>query len=208
MKVNKAFMSTGLLAALASSLCCIAPLLAIIGGVSVGASMFSWVEPFRPYLIGVSILALGYAFYQAYKPKAADDCGCDVPVKKSILNSKGFLWTVTLLSLLLFTFPYYASAFYSSPQNNTNETILLEANQELNTAKLWVVGMTCASCENHVNHALSKVEGVFFSETSSEDGTTIVQFNPEQTSIEDFSKMIEQETGYTVEKSEIIIERI
>lgn len=202
MKTNKALMSTGLVAAIASSLCCIAPLLAIVGGVSGGASMFSWVEPFRPYLITVSALALGYAFYQAYKRKPADDCGCEVPEKKSFFNSKGFLWGVTLVSILLFTFPHYAGIFYDAPQEQNSAGV--NAEQEIKTTKLWVVGMTCGSCENHVNHALSSVEGVISSETSFVDSTTIVKFDTKQTSVEAITNVIETETGYTVEKSEAI----
>lgn len=197
-------MSTGLLAAIASSLCCIAPLLAIIGGVSGGASMFSWVEPFRPYLIGVSALALGYAFYQAYKTKPVDDCGCEVPEKKSFLNSKGFLWGVTLVSILLFTFPYYANVFYSSPQDQGVAGVTAHDEQEVSTVKLWVTGMTCGSCENHVNHALASIEGVLSSETSFDDGTTVVKFDPSKTDVQSFSTAIEEETGYTVDKSETI----
>ena len=50
------YLGTGLLAAIASSLCCIAPLLALLGGVAGTASTFSWIEPARPFLIGISVI--------------------------------------------------------------------------------------------------------------------------------------------------------
>ena len=31
--------------------------------------LFSWLEPFRPYFIGLTILVLGFAWYQKLKPK-------------------------------------------------------------------------------------------------------------------------------------------
>ena len=55
--------------ALLSSICCITPVLALIAGTSGLASSFSWLEPFRPYLIGLTILVLGFAWYQKLKAK-------------------------------------------------------------------------------------------------------------------------------------------
>ena len=109
--MKTSYVSTGFFAAIASSLCCIAPLIAMFGGVAGAASTFSWIEPARPFLIGISIIALGLAFYQAYKPVAVDDCNCEVPEKKSFLKSKSFLWVVTVLSILMFSFPYYSNNF-------------------------------------------------------------------------------------------------
>ena len=45
---SKSLAGTGLLAALAASLCCITPLLVIVGGLGGVASTFSWLEPLRP----------------------------------------------------------------------------------------------------------------------------------------------------------------
>ena len=59
---------TGLLTAIAASLCCITPVLALIAGTSGLASTFSWLEPFRPYFIGLTILVLVFAWFQKLKP--------------------------------------------------------------------------------------------------------------------------------------------
>mgnify|MGYP001322339754 CR=1 FL=1 len=93
------YLGTGLLAAIASSLCCIAPLLALLGGVAGTASTFSWIEPARPFLIGISVIALGLAFYQAYKPKPVDNCNCEVPEKKSFLKLREALWLMEILPM-------------------------------------------------------------------------------------------------------------
>lgn len=69
MKKNNKIIGAGLLTAIASSLCCITPVLALISGTSGIASTFSWLEPFRPYLIGFTILVLGFAWYQKLKQK-------------------------------------------------------------------------------------------------------------------------------------------
>ena len=64
---------TGLLTAIAASLCCITPVLALIAGTSGLASTFSWLEPFRPYFIGLTILVLAFAWYQKLKPQKKID---------------------------------------------------------------------------------------------------------------------------------------
>ena len=69
MKTDKKLIGAGLLTAIAASLCCITPVLALVAGTSGLASTFSWLEPFRPYFIGLTILVLGFAWYQKLKPK-------------------------------------------------------------------------------------------------------------------------------------------
>ncbi len=54
-KNNKGW-AAGLLTAIAASLCCITPTLALLGGATGLVSSFSWIEPFRPYLIGLTVL--------------------------------------------------------------------------------------------------------------------------------------------------------
>lgn len=118
-KPGKVSMSAGLLAAIASSICCIGPLVAGIAGFSGAASSFSWIEPLRPYLIGFTVLALGFAFYQAYKPKKAetDCCAVEEAPKKKFFQTKGFLWTVTAFSIIFLSFPYYSGIFYAKSPN-------------------------------------------------------------------------------------------
>ena len=69
MKSENKLIGAGLLTAITASLCCITPVLALIAGTSGIASTFSWIEPFRPYLIGLTILVLAFAWYQKLKPQ-------------------------------------------------------------------------------------------------------------------------------------------
>ena len=50
-KKNNKLVGAGVLSAVAASLCCITPVLALISGASGVASTFSWMEPARPYLV-------------------------------------------------------------------------------------------------------------------------------------------------------------
>jgi len=112
MNKNKKLIGTGILTAIASSLCCITPVLALISGTSGVASTFSWLEPFRPYLIGFTIIVLGFAWYQKLKPKKETDCDCETGEKTSFIQSKLFLGIVTIFAIVMTAFPYYSSVFY------------------------------------------------------------------------------------------------
>ena len=57
------FSGAGVLSAIAASLCCITPVIALLAGSSSVAANFSWIEPARPYLIVVSIAVLAFAWY-------------------------------------------------------------------------------------------------------------------------------------------------
>lgn len=191
---KKIALGTGVVAAIASSLCCIAPLIAIIGGVSGGASSISWIEPLRPYLMGLSAVAIGYAFYKTYKKPKADDCSCEVPKKRSFLNSKGFLWTITLFSILMFTFPYYSHVFYG---NTTNQNLtLMDGN--LAQGVLTIDGMSCGGCEAHVNSALIDVEGIEHVEANYKSGTAFIKYYDGQVVLGTLDSILMEETGYHI----------
>ncbi|MBO9682806.1 MAG: heavy metal transporter, partial [Flavisolibacter sp.] len=84
-KSSGAVIGTSLLSALAASLCCITPVIAMLAGSSSIAANFSWLEPARPYLIGLSIIVLAFAWYQQLKSpqKTAMDCNCETTPKSS-----------------------------------------------------------------------------------------------------------------------------
>lgn len=190
---NSNWVITGVLTAVSASLCCITPVLALVSGTSGMASTFSWMEPLRPYLIGVTFLVLGFAWYQKLRPKkvTTDDCGCEVE-KSSFWQSKKFLGIVTAFSILMLAFPYYSAMFY--PTNNVSET---NSNSMIKTVEFQVEGMTCAGCEEHVNHEVGKLAGIARLQTSYEKGNSTVTFNPELVSVDDIQDAINS-TGYSV----------
>src|SRR5690606_32055212 len=92
-KKNNRLVGAGVLSAVAASLCCITPVLALISGASGVASTFSWMEPARPYLIGITVLVLGFAWYQKLKPRTAEEiqCDCEEDEKKPLLQNYTYL---------------------------------------------------------------------------------------------------------------------
>lgn len=117
MKNKLAF--TSFLTAITASLCCITPVLALIAGTSGVASTFSWIEPFRPYLIGLTILVLLVAWYQKLKPQKEIDCECETDEKPKFIQSKIFLGIVTIFAIVMVTFPYTQVYFIQTAKNKS-----------------------------------------------------------------------------------------
>lgn len=191
-KNSKILLSSGLLLAVTSSLCCIAPLLAILGGAGSAVSAFSWAAPLRPYLLGATVLVLGFAFYQAYKTRPKDECDCEE--KKSVLQSKAFLWIIAVISVLLSVFPHYAQ--YLQPQVSQQHIVVNSPG--IQQAVLNIQGMSCEACEGHVNNALLQKKGVQQVNTSYAKGISTVKFDSTQISRQQLANIIEHETGYKV----------
>lgn len=184
----------GLLTAAAASLCCITPVLALISGTSGIASTFSWMEPYRPYLIGLTIAVLAFAWYQKLKPKKADiDCVCEVD-KPSFWQGKTFLGIVTVLAVALMAFPKYSHIFY--PKVEKKEIIVVDKGS-IQQVEFKIKGMTCEACTEHINLALSKVLGVLEYKTDFKTGSSTVKFDNSKTKEQTITDVV-NETGYKV----------
>jgi mercuric ion transport protein len=186
-------MGTGVISALAASLCCIMPVLALIAGSSSIAANFSWIEPARPYLIGVTIAVLGFAWYQKLKPQPVDECGCAVDEKPRFFQSKTFLLIVTVFAVLMMSFPYYAKAFF--PKNDKSSVVT--TNSKVEAIEFGIKGMTCEACEEHVKMEVNKLSGIVSVDVSYPKRNAIVQFNPDKTDAKQITEAINS-TGYKV----------
>jgi mercuric ion transport protein len=193
MKSESKLIGAGLLTAITASLCCITPVLALIAGTSGVASTFSWIEPFRPYLIVMTILVLAFAWYQKLKPQKEIDCECETNVKPKFIQSKKFLGIVTVFAIVMLAFPYYSGFFYS----NTEKQIIVVDKSDIKKTEFKISGMTCASCEEHVNHKVNKLNGIVNSKASYENGNAIIEFDKSETNETEIEKAINS-TGYKV----------
>ena len=182
----------GLLTAFAASLCCIAPTLAIFGGISGAATYFNWIEPYRPYIIGLTVLIFAVAWYRQLAIVIEDKKDCCVPAKRSFWQTKKFLLIVTLFSGLLIAFPYYSSLFYKAPQKITVNN---ELKNRFQYVRLNIKGMGCADCTEHIDGTLARLNGVASSKTSFEKSQTLVCFDPLKTNADSISHKI-KEIGY------------
>lgn len=186
------WLGAGLGVAFIASLCCITPVLAILAGTSGIAATFSFMEPFRPYLIGLTVLVLGFAWYQKLKPAKEIDCECE-PDESSFIQSKSFLGIVTVAAALLLAFPNYSHMFF--PENQSSE-IQYVSEADVERVTFEVVGMTCTGCEAGVKHELNKLEGILESDVSYATGTATVSYLRSKLTEDDLREAIDK-TGFT-----------
>jgi mercuric ion transport protein len=196
---NKKSIIAGLLTATAASLCCITPVFAFLGGAGGLASSFSWIEPFRPYLIGLTVFVFAFAWYQKLKPQKQADCHCGADNKKSFLHSASFLGIATVVAGLLIAFPYYAATFY--PKTRQTQ-IAGSTKNDIKQAEFKIKGMTCEACTEHVNSAIAKIKGVINFQTSFAKANSTVKFDNSETSVDSIAAAING-TGYKVTSQKI-----
>ena len=197
-KKDKKLMGAGVVTAIAASLCCITPVLALFAGAGGIASTFSWIEPFRPYLMWITILVLAFAWYQKLKPKKQEiDCACDEKDKPSFWQSKLFLGIVTVFAGLMLAFPHYSYIFYPEKKagivENVSSTI-----QELN---VQVKGMTCESCNLHVENEVAQLPGYIDANADYKTGNVTVKYDTSKSTEEEVIQAINN-TGYKIVNSQ------
>lgn len=195
------FIVLGTITAIGASLCCITPVLAVIAGLSGAASTFAWLDPFRPYLIALTLIILTFAWYQKLKPQIQEEisCDCETSEKPSFWQSKKFLGIITLIAILMLAFPYYSGIFFP---DNESKTVIVN-NQDLRSANLFIKGMTCTGCEHSVNYALKGIDGVISAESDYKEGIARVKFDIKKVSLEEMASKIKKDVGYTVIKKEV-----
>jgi len=95
-------------AAFASAACCLGPLVLTILGIGGAASAVA-LKPYRPYLLVLTAVMLGFGFYLAYR-RPATDCGpgqaCEMP--RANRAGRVALWIATIVILIVVTFPEYS----------------------------------------------------------------------------------------------------
>jgi mercuric ion transport protein len=202
LKSTGTFTSAGVLSAIAASLCCITPVVALLAGSSSIAANFSWIESARPYLIGLSIAVLAFAWYLKLKPAKTNDmdCNCKTKKKASFLQSKTFLGIVTVFAILMMGFPLYAKMFYPKPKVQAATVDLVDNKQQV---KFTIQGMTCEGCEEHVNNELSKLTGVLAYKTSYTSKSSLVTFDKSKVDVKPIEAAINK-TGYKVTGYELL----
>lgn len=103
----------GVITAIIASLCCVGPLLLLSLGL--GGAWISTLTQFdflRPIGIVITIIFLVLAFWKIHitPKKCSTDKPCATP--RALHVQRAIFWIVTLLLVLLLTFPWYAFLFY------------------------------------------------------------------------------------------------
>ncbi len=117
-KLTAASVGGAIIAAFASSLCCLGPLLFAALGLG-GAGLVVKLSAYRPYLAALTLVLLGAGFYLTYRrPRLASAaaaggpvCDCELPRANRL--GRGMLWIATVLVAGFLSFPYLAQVLFN-----------------------------------------------------------------------------------------------
>lgn len=101
------------LVGIGASVCCVLPLVLLMLGVS-GAWIgnLTAMQPYRPYLIALTLLFLGLAFRELYLVKQVCEPGAACADPRVRSRQRITFWIVTVLLLGLLALPRFAPFFY------------------------------------------------------------------------------------------------
>jgi len=207
------FLGSAIVAAVASSLCCILPVLAIAFGLG-AFGIASFFETLRPYLLFVVVMALAFSFYQTYFRREKCDEGQACSTKPIGRFNQIILWAATIGIAFFALFPYYPGYIVTAldkPQLTTEvnqvatenpvnpneaENAMVEAeDQSRKTVVITVDGMTCEACASHIGVALKRIKGIYSVSASYPEKNVKVVYNPKQVTIERIKQGI-RDAGY------------
>jgi len=175
-----------------ASLCCIGPLALAALGLG-GAGIATGLEKFRPYFMGFTFLALGFAFYINYRKKEVECENGSCKVESGSKTNKIILWFMTVLAILLISFPYINWGDDNFDFNNVSS--------EYTVVTIPVDGMTCPSCDKAVELAVGKLKGIIKVRADHEKGEAIVAYKSETISTLDIVESINK-LGYKAQFKE------
>lgn len=197
---EKLTLGASIIAAVTASLCCIGSLAtALLGIGSLGlATVF---EAWRPYLLGIAFVLLATAFYFTYRKRevACGEGACTIG--SASRWNKITLWIVTVVILLLATFPYYSERLSAALNRRPGELLQSRqpaATERLMKLRLGVKGMTCGGCATSLEAALKEISGVHSAMASYEKGEAIVEYEPARVKMDRLVEALKK-GGFTVE---------
>ncbi len=116
-KLSAASMGGAVVAAFASSLCCLGPLLFAALGLG-GAGLLVRLEAYRPFFAALTLLLLGAGFHFTYRrPRlapatAAAGPACDCELPRANRLGRVTLWIATAVVAGFLGFPYLAQVLF------------------------------------------------------------------------------------------------
>lgn len=167
------------LAAIAASACCVGPFVLLLLGVS-GAWIggLSALEPFRPYLTGLTLAMLGLAFYRVYRaPRTACAPGRPCATRGYGRRTKVTLWISAAAVLGLLASPHVLPRVWGEPDTAVRSNT--------RTVTLAVENMTCAGCVATIRTGLRRLDGVARARVTLDPPRAEVTYDPSVLDVED-----------------------
>jgi|SRR5581483_12250855 mercuric ion transport protein len=98
--------------AVAASVCCIGPVVAVTVGAGALTAFAVRFEPFRPAFIVVTLALLGFAFYRVYRPSASECAAGSTCPPSANRRARVLVWLAAVIVVVFVTFPYYVGYLF------------------------------------------------------------------------------------------------
>jgi len=177
--------SAGILSAILGSICCVGPLLLVAVGLGSGAVFIGrnhWL------FIAAAVALLAWAWTKYFGEKAR--CACQ---HRAMQGRRVNLATLILASIIVAGFAALnVSSYIFAGSPSVAASI---ANADLQRIVIPVDGMSCATCEIAVRHALRRVDGVKSVRVNAGTKTATVEYDAAKTNPQQLVAAINS-TGY------------
>ena len=193
------------LSAIAASLCCIGPLMAVIVGAS-GFAAAGLFAQWRSLFLTITALMLAAAWYLTYRHPKADHCSAEGCPQNPVAKwNKVVLWLATAFVIAIAAFPIYsgAAARLLVPAGASDSG---SSQVKLATLQVNIPSMDCGACAASIQAKLNKQDGVQAAQVDFATKSAVIRFDPGKLSPERVTALID-ETGFKAEPKTFSQER-
>ena len=199
MQNEKLTMVGSVAAAIAASICCVGPLIAVMLGVG-SLSAASKLQEWRPLLLGVTFVLLALAWHLTYRKPNAEACrqrgAC--ATRSGTKGGKVILWITTILAVALAAVPLYAGAvaWFLHPEGARSAR---SAGARASTLAVKIPSMDCAACAMNIQRRLMKEAGIARAEVVFRTKEAVIEYDSARISADKIAAVID-EAGFKAER--------
>jgi mercuric ion transport protein len=198
MKREKLAAIGSVFAAVAASICCIGPLVAVVLGVGSLAAA-SGLNRWRPVFLGVTFVLLALAWYLTYRKPKVEGCA-DGGVCATRPGGKWgsvILWVATGLAIVLAALPLYAGAI-ARWLHREEPAVGASQSASVATVKVRIPSMDCEACAGNIQRTLLKKGGILRAKVTFKAKEAVVEYDAGKISPAQIVVAID-ETGFRAE---------
>ncbi|MBI4558680.1 MAG: copper ion binding protein [Candidatus Hydrogenedentes bacterium] len=193
--IKKMFNSTSaaVLSALTVSACCLPPLILLLFSIG-SATAAAALAQYHLWFLGAGAVLLGISYAMYFRERrACSTASCRMKNRKLTVASLVFGTLVVGAFAANSIYPHLGLA-EKTDANVARTAAKYPASQ---IAVIPIEGMTCITCEAHVEKVVAAIPGVASADASTANANAVVAFNPAQTSPAGLVHAINTQTGYT-----------
>ncbi len=178
------------MAAVASSVCCILPVVAVVLGLG-GFAASAYFEPWRPYLLAMTIAFLAFGVILTYRRSRQHTCepGSQCACPSSGRWNRVVLGFIAVLVIALMAFPHYSGSIARAFNKERKPASYAKASARAQ-ATFNVEGLDCVGCAVMLEKNLLQTPGIYRAEVSFERRQAALDYDPRAMSLSQIGERI------------------